>query len=97
MSIDVDGKRIGPGNPCFIIAEAGANHNRDFTVACQLIETAAEVGADAVKFQLYNAERHYSKKTPHFDYLAKMGIRKHIVDLLKETALPVEWLPKLKK
>ena len=37
----------------FVIAEAGANHNRDFSQALKLIDIAKKSGADAVKFQTY--------------------------------------------
>lgn len=47
---------IGPGNPCFIIAEAGVNHNGDIKLAHKLIDAAAEADADAVKFQSFIAE-----------------------------------------
>ena len=43
--------------PTFIIAEAGANHNRNFNQALKLIDIAKEVGADAVKFQTYSSDR----------------------------------------
>ena len=49
-------KKIGPQHPCFIIAEAGVNHNGDVNLAKQLIDIAAEAGADAVKFQTFHAE-----------------------------------------
>ncbi len=42
---------MGDGQPCFIIAEAGVNHNGDPALAKKLIEIAAASGADAVKFQ----------------------------------------------
>ena len=44
---------IGDSNPCFIIAEAGVNHNGRIDLAEQLVDAAAAVGADAVKFQTY--------------------------------------------
>ena len=44
---------IGLGNPCFIIAEAGVNHNGDMKLAHKLIDAAAKAGADAVKFQSF--------------------------------------------
>lgn len=47
---------IGPGNPCFIIAEAGVNHNGDMKLAHKLIDAAAKAGADAVKFQSFVTE-----------------------------------------
>jgi N,N'-diacetyllegionaminate synthase len=42
--------------PVFIIAEAGVNHNGDLGIAKQLIDVAADAGADAVKFQTFKAE-----------------------------------------
>ena len=56
--------RSAPGHPTYVIAEAGANHNRDLDIARELIDVAAEPGADAVKFQTYSGERIYSRKTP---------------------------------
>lgn len=49
--------RIGPGRPCFVIAEAGVNHNGDVSLAHRLIEASAAAGADAVKFQTFRPER----------------------------------------
>ncbi len=92
----IAGKNVGGQYPCFIIAEAGSNHNRDFKLACQLIDAAKDAGADAVKFQLFTGEKHYSRKTPPFEYLAKQGITKNIVDLLKEIELPLEWVEQLR-
>ena len=40
-----------------IIAEAGVNHNGDIGLACQLVDAAAEAGADIVKFQTFNAKQ----------------------------------------
>ena len=47
---------IGPDNPCFVIAEAGVNHNGDMRIAHRLIDAAANAKADAVKFQSFVAE-----------------------------------------
>ena len=47
---------IGEGEPCFIIAEAGVNHNGDVNLAKKLIDTARASGADAVKFQTFRSE-----------------------------------------
>ena len=94
LTIDVGGRRIGDGAPCFVIAEAGANHNRDLGLAKELIAVAADAGADAVKFQTYSAETLYSKKTPSFSYLAPLT-DKSTFDLIKEIELPREWQPLL--
>jgi len=49
-------KIIGEQYPCFVIAEAGVNHNGDITLAKQLVDVAKKAGADAVKFQTFKAE-----------------------------------------
>ncbi len=46
-----NGRQIGGNHPCFIIAEIGINHNGSLDIAKLLIDKAAEVGCDAVKFQ----------------------------------------------
>ena len=52
----IERKKLGPGYPCFIIAEAGVNHNGDISLAKRLIDAAKDAGADAVKFQIFKAE-----------------------------------------
>lgn len=94
MRLSVGGRWIGDGEPCFVIAEAGANHNRDLGMAKELIAVAAEAGADAVKFQTYSAETLYSKATPRFTYLAEVT-DKSTFDLIKEIELPREWQAEL--
>jgi N-acetylneuraminate synthase len=49
--LDIAGTRVGPGYPCFVIAEVGINHNGDLALAKRLIDVAAAAGCDAVKFQ----------------------------------------------
>ena len=50
----------------FVVAEAGANHNRNKDVAFELIDAAVQSGADAAKFQTYSANTLYSRFTPNF-------------------------------
>lgn len=52
----------------FIIAEAGVNHNGSLDLAKQLIDAAAAAGADAVKFQTFQADKLVSKDTPKASY-----------------------------
>lgn len=64
----VSGRTIGSGYPCFIIAEAGVNHNGDEALAHQLVDRAADSGADAVKFQTFQAERLVTPSAPKETY-----------------------------
>ena len=54
--IKIGDKMVGEGKPCFIIAEAGVNHNGDVNLAKRLVDIAKEAGVDAVKFQTFKAE-----------------------------------------
>ena len=93
-TFEIAGRRVGAGAPCYVIAEAGANHNRDPGIARELIDVAADAGADAVKFQVYSGKTLYSSKTPKFEYLAGVS-DKSTQELLEDAALPREWLPDL--
>lgn len=57
IPIVIGNRAIGPGHPGFIIAEAGVNHNGDLDLAKKLVDVAADAGADAVKFQTFDAKR----------------------------------------
>lgn len=81
---------VGPGQPAYVIAEIGANHNRDLDLARELIDRASAAGADAVKFQTYSGSRIYSRKTPRFKYLEPIS-DKTPAELLDEISLPREW------
>ena len=49
--VKVGKRHLGPGHPCYIIAEIGINHNGDIDLAKRLISVAVAAGCDAVKFQ----------------------------------------------
>lgn len=87
-------KKVGDGQPCFIIAEAGSNHNGSFRKAKALIDVAAAAGADAVKFQTFRAEKLYLKNAGQSRYLK---IKKSIYDIIKEMEMPAAWIGKLAK
>lgn len=56
MTLEIDGRKIGPDHPPYIIAEVSGNHNGDIKKAIELIEIAKECGADAVKIQTYTPD-----------------------------------------
>jgi sialic acid synthase SpsE/RimJ/RimL family protein N-acetyltransferase len=94
------GRFIGPGHPCFVIAEAGSNWRmgtsaRDLKMAKALIDVAVEAGADAVKFQTYQPSTTYVENAGTSDYLSDSGIQESITDIFQDLAMPIELLPKL--
>lgn len=86
-------------NSTFIIAELSANHNNNFELAVKTIESAAKVGADAVKIQTYKPESlTVDLETGYFAPRTE-GLWKGYTPwrLYSEASMPYEWQPKLKK
>ena len=54
---EINEHKIGPGQPTFVIAEAGVNHDGQLALAKQLVDIALDAGADAVKFQTFRADQ----------------------------------------
>jgi N,N'-diacetyllegionaminate synthase len=80
--IVIAGRRIGPGHPCFVIAEAGINHNGDVAIASDLVRAAAEAGADAIKFQTHFPEHEMLRGGVTAAYVGES-----LFELLTRTAL----------
>ena len=70
-TITINDKIIGYGQPCFVIAEAGVNHNGELEKALALVDVAADCGADVVKFQTYRSEDVVIKKGKMAQYQQK--------------------------
>jgi len=81
-SITIGTRAIGAGHPCFVIAEAGINHNGDVKIAAELVEAAAAAGADAIKFQTHFPEHEMLKGGATAAYVGES-----LFDLLTRTAL----------
>jgi len=67
-SVRINGRPVGPGQPCYVIAEIGLNHNGDPGLAEQTIASASKSGADAVKFQNYRTEDFISDHSLTYRY-----------------------------
>jgi N-acetylneuraminate synthase len=70
MSVTIGSHRIGEGHPAYVIGEIGLNHNGSVELAKQLIDVAADAGAQAVKFQ---------KRTP------EISTPEHMKSVMRET------------
>ncbi len=66
--VNVGGRTVGEGAPCFVIAEAGVNHNGSVETACRLVDAAREAAADAVKFQTFIADQLATPDAPKAEY-----------------------------
>jgi N,N'-diacetyllegionaminate synthase len=78
-------------NQTLIIAEAGVNHNGDMKLAKQLIDAAANSGADYVKFQTFSADRIVAKSADKADYQKKYSdSTESQYEMLKRLELSVE-------
>lgn len=85
-------RMVGGNAPCFIIAEAGSNHNGSLERAFALVDAAADAGADAVKFQSFKAAKLYPRDAGRSDYLNQ---DRSIFDIIREMEMPDQWVPKL--
>ena len=88
-------KNIGSGQSCFIIAEAGVNHNGDIKQAIKLIRAAAKAGADSVKFQTFKAEQVTTKESPTAAYQKKNVGEDNQWKLLRPLEIKEKDYPKL--
>jgi len=62
---------IGRGAPCFIAVEVGLNHNGDLDRAHEMVDVAADAGADGVKFQNFRTEDFISDRTVTYEYVSE--------------------------
>ncbi len=92
-SFEIAGRKIGGGAPCYVIAEAGSNHDKQLDKALALVDAAADAGCDSVKFQTFVAEEigsnYSSSATALPENLHKWG--KTLQELYRNCALPDEF------
>lgn len=85
--VRIQDRCIGKGEPCFIIAEAGVNHNGNVEIAKKLIDCAVGAGADAVKFQTFTAENLVIPGAVKAEYQQQCGEAESQYDMLKKLEL----------
>lgn len=92
-------RTIGPGNPCYIIAELSANHAGDYDIAVATIRAMKEAGADAVKIQTYTADTITiaCDKPPFQISGGTLWDGRTLHDLYQEACMPWDWQPKLQQ
>jgi len=86
-SFDIDGRQVGNGSPTYVIAEIGANHDRDKDRTKRLIDAAAAAGADAVKFQTLDYDELFHDPTTDDD----------VAELYDRIELPEAWYGELQE
>lgn len=93
---EIAGRKIGGGARCFVIAEAGVNHNGDVALAHRLIDVAADAAADAVKFQTFDPDLLASADAPKAAYqVERTGEAETQKQMLQKLVLPADAYPAL--
>jgi len=95
MDIKIGNRLIGPTHPTYFIADIAANHDGDLERAKLLIRLAREAGADAAKFQNFDAPKIVSD----FGFKAMSGgqvshqatWKKSVVEVYRAASIPFEW------
>lgn len=96
--IEINGTRIGPGCPVYIVAEMSANHNHSYDTAVRIMHAAKDAGADAVKLQTYTPDTMTIKSSQDVFKLPASNTWGGMTlwDLYDEAYTPWDWQPKLK-
>jgi sialic acid synthase SpsE len=93
-SLIINRKKVGPGHKTYFIADIAANHDGDLSRAKDLIYLAAEAGADAAKFQHFQAktivsEEGFSKIGPNKSHQSKW--KKSVTEVYEAASVNLDW------
>jgi pseudaminic acid synthase len=95
-SFAINGRKIGPDQPPYVIAEVSGNHNGDLQRAFRLIQIIKEAGADAVKFQTYTADSlTIDSHRPEFTLKGGAWDGRNLYQLYQAACTPWDWFPAL--
>ncbi len=97
--LEINGRRIGPGYPTYIVAEMSANHSQSYDRAVDLVKAAKNAGADAVKLQTYTPDTLTidCDAEPFQIPAGNTWQGQTLYHLYSKAYTPWEWQPKLKK
>lgn len=90
--IEIEGKRIGPGHPPYLVAEISGNHNGKKSSAIELINAAKDSGADAIKLQTFTPDC-LTFDSNNTDFIVHSGpwAGQSLYSIYKNTMTPFEW------
>jgi N,N'-diacetyllegionaminate synthase len=97
QSIVIGDRRVGFGQPPFVVAEVGINHNGDRTRALEMIRVASQAGCDAVKFQTFRAAEFVNDASQMFTYRSQgKEVTESMLTMFRRYELPATAWPVIK-